>query len=62
MGLDRGSINSIGYQYSIFEYISWFFFYIVKTDDYADGVFELRHGDIKAYKKTSVGRFFNFYR
>ena len=50
-GLDEGSINSIGYQYSIFEYISWFFFYIVPTDHYTPGYFEFHHKDIKAYKK-----------
>ena len=56
-GLDESSINSIGYQYSIFEYISWFFFYIVPTDNYTPGYFEFHHKDIKAYKKIDGGWF-----
>ena len=45
------TINNIGYQYCIFEYISWFFFYIVKTENYTPGYFEFHHKDIKVYKK-----------
>ena len=56
-GLNTASLNSIGYQYSIFEYISWFFFYIFKTENYFDGEFEFRHGDIKAYKEIGEGWF-----
>merc|ERR1719198_52828 len=51
-GLDTSSLNSIGYQYSVFEYISWFFFYIVDTDYYTPGYFEFHHKYIKAYKRT----------
>ena len=30
-GLNTGALNTIGYQYSVFEYISWWFGYIVAT-------------------------------
>lgn len=52
-GLNTASINTIGYQTSVFEYISWFFFYIVGTDNFVEGDWELRFGDMKAYKEIS---------
>ena len=53
-GLKESGINSVGFQYCIFEYISWWFFYIVKTDKYFPGYFEFHHKDIKAYKKVGL--------
>ena len=53
-GLNMSEISNIGYQYCIFEYISWFFFYIVATENYKPGYFEFHHKDIKVYKKNMI--------
>ena len=48
--LDTSSIVSMGYKYSLFDRISYFFLITVPVPNYEEGPFEFHFKDIKAYK------------